>query len=137
MPFSRQLNSYDVNFLIKLFHLRIESYFSVFHRGMKCSEVHLLCTKTVNEMNDLGQSDEQISINVMTVVTIYNWIQTHKRLKINRVLYYLVNLCRITNILKVNYAALSNVNTIIVPAKSRSDVMFCLQSYGTYLLWQD
>ena len=30
--------------------------------------------KTVNEMNDLGQSDEQISINVMTVVIIYNWI---------------------------------------------------------------
>ena len=26
---------------------------------------------------------------------------------------------------------------IILPAKSRSDVMFCLQSYGTYLSWQD
>ena len=27
--------------------------------------------------------------------------------------------------------------SIILPAKSRSDVMFCLQSYGTYLSWQD
>ena len=26
---------------------------------------------------------------------------------------------------------------IILPAKSRSDVMFCLQSYGTYLSRQD
>ena len=26
---------------------------------------------------------------------------------------------------------------IILPAKSRSDVMFYLQSYGTYLSWQD
>ena len=27
----------------------------------------------------------------------------------------------------------SELNAIILPAKSRSDVMFCLQSYGTYL----
>ena len=27
--------------------------------------------------------------------------------------------------------------SIILPAKSRSDVMFCLQSYGTYISCQD
>ena len=41
--------------------------------------------------------------------------------------------CSLVRILKSFFVLNAYNNPIIVPAKSRSDVMFCLQSYGTYL----